>query len=118
RDPPTATFAARREAETLPGDPHPAWFRRVRRGHARLDLAPLRQGRQRPARLVDAVSLCLARRARPDGAARRPAATRAVQRLEARALRQGQHHPRIRLWLVISDRYERRPSWWRCRESN
>ena len=50
-----------------------------------------------------AVPLRLAGRARPDGAARRDDAARAVERLEARAVHEREHEARLRLGEALAD---------------
>ena len=95
--PGAAAASARRDVPPLRREPGAPRVRRVRRGSTGPRLASL-LGRRRQGRgLLAPVPLRLAVGARPDGAARRDDAARALERLAARALHEREHQARLRL---------------------
>ena len=78
-------------------DPDPPRLRRVRRREPGLDLTPLRARRRVMAGAFGPVPLCLAFRARPDGAAGATDARRALGRLAPRTVHARKHQSHLRL---------------------
>ena len=86
-----AAASARRDVPALRREPDPRRARRVRRGSAGPGLASLLDRRRQGRALLAAVPLRVAVGARPDGAARRDDAARALERLAARAVHEREH---------------------------